>query len=305
MVAKVPQPPGFPPFRSTRTRGGADGPDVELQIETEDRRDPARRVHRSSVLANVAAFAAAGAALAVGAWFAPRALGDLAWWLWPVVGPLVLLAGGVFLLVVSALGGAVAASLRPTNWLARTGPRGLELNLRSYLNARPGDALPVLRLEPSEIRSIGRVGESWTEERPSEKRYRFRRWLELDLGDADTSELARVLDEERRRTPAETSFAGIRSRTKHHHEPVRLEAPGRLWVEWRKGLFADLERTVPVVPPRRLDRDQDEAGVGAEERARRLWGRGSRVVAVELLVEALGLSREEAKRRLEGERPAA
>ena len=120
----------------------------------------------------------------------------------------------------------------PTNRLVLFGEGELFVVLRSFLNQSGGDRDGcVLHLQSDEIRAYALRRESAARPFESERAGARRSFVELDLGDLPTHDVARALDREARRTGPERHLGFLKFRTHHSHRPVQLVAPGRLWIE--------------------------------------------------------------------------
>jgi hypothetical protein len=214
---------------------------------------------------------------------------------WVVIGPIALISGLVLLVVASALAGAFRAGLRPTNWFARLGVENLHLQLRSYRNAHfESEAPTVLELPYRSIQSMRRVVETRRETRDNRVRIVSKSFIELCVGQTDTEPLAAALRAERSlEAPAQKALIGS-TRTKHHHYPVTVVAPGRIRIEWRSALFNALKAHVPAEPDERLDFDAGYPIADAEARALELDRRGERFSAVRIVMEHLDVDAREA-----------
>lgn len=276
---------------------------MQLTTETPDLEAGAQHVARASfvppLLATLGGFGfVAGGAVAL--W---RLAGEVPGVLWVVLGPLALVTGPLMLLVAFAFLDTFRSSLRATNWLACVRVDGVFLNLRSYRNGHfEGDDPTVCFLDFGELASVGRVVEVRTEahrDRPLEVRTV---WIELACRSAAaTEELEIACFLERTREAPTTERLGVRSRTKHHHVPVYVPAPGRVRVEWDRKLFDALARELEVVPERRVDLDAAFEPLAVEARARELLCRGQRMGAARVLREA-GWEHDLVKAWIEGER---
>lgn len=215
-------------------------------MEEEPRRDPASRTFRAHVLGNLLALVAFCGAFAGSMSLLGRAALELPWFAGLAVVPLGLVLGAMLVVVVYSLYRSFACSLQPTNWFARLDAAGLELNLRSLGDARPGAELPVVRLALDRVRSMRRVTETWSEARSDGLMRYKRRWIELELVGVDVASLDRAIEEEHARRPRDVGLLGVVARTKHHRDPVVVTDCGRVRVEWSGPLFRDLKRSVRV-----------------------------------------------------------
>ncbi|MHC4375661.1 MAG: hypothetical protein ACYS26_03580 [Planctomycetota bacterium] len=216
--------------------------------------------------------------------------------LWLVVGPMLALTGGLFLLISAALFSAFLASLRSTNWLAALEQSRLHLNLRSYRNGHFGRELPtVLVLEASEIESVARHTELRTRAGSDGPERTRKRWIELRLANVDTDAIAAACRAERCAPAPTRRFAGVESSTKHHHVTVCVPGAGRVWVEDLRGLHAGLLERFSAGEDGRTDLDETLADASLEERALTFLARGERLDAFRLVREELELSEREAK----------
>jgi hypothetical protein len=216
--------------------------------------------------------------------------------LWIVVLPIALVGGLLLGIVAASMGGAFRASLRPTNWFARLGREAVQLHLRSYRNAHfDGDAPTILELPYAEVGSVAKVVETRTERREDGDVTRRVAYVELRLRHDDTAALESALRAERHRVaPLERGLVGS-SRTKHHHYPVTVEAPGRVRVEWSRALLEALAQRLPLDPEERVDLDERYPVDDPESRALAFARRGERVAAVRVLTAHLQMDPAEAR----------
>jgi hypothetical protein len=131
-----------------------------------------------------------------------------------------------------------------------------------------------------------------------------RSWLELELcAGADTRALERLLTHERERPAPESSFLGVRSRTRFGHVPVFVARPGVVRVEWLGArVLRALERHLAIGEPRRHDLALGPDGASPADldaRLRQLCLRGQRIGAVALARRELGLSLAAARAHVE------
>ncbi|HEX2932210.1 MAG TPA: hypothetical protein VHV54_20960 [Candidatus Binatia bacterium] len=141
-------------------------------------------------------------------------------------------AGFLFLLIFQKL---ITARFRPTNWLVRMTDHGLYIKFRSYLNHHfPEQDPTVLFLPYSELCSARLVKER--QEVPdlgdgrNSPMTKTRRLLVLELA-RESTELAAVLDNERKRVFSKMNQGGG-AKSRYHHLPVRLASPNLLTIEW-------------------------------------------------------------------------
>lgn len=219
---------------------------MEFFTEEGGRRSTAKRTFRTHIVGNLLALVVFGSAFVGGIMLLARASDRLPGLSSVVVVPVGLVLGAIVVLAGSTMAGSLFASLQPTNWLARLGPESLELNLRSWRYARPGDEARVVRIPLRNAVAMRRVKETWTETRGDRLRRFKRQWIELDLSGVDTAPLARAVDEERDDQPRATTLLGFCTKTRHHHDTVVVPRQGRLWIEWSGGLYRDLKSDVPV-----------------------------------------------------------
>ncbi len=221
--------------------------------------------------------------------------------LWLVVGPVALISGALMALVSSTTLRSFRDGLRASNWLARVGPHGLHLNLRSYRNAEGAAAGPtVVLLSFGEIARMARLIEWRVEAARDGGRVKRRgSYLALDLAGVDTTALSAAVEAERRReAPARKGFVSTSS-TKHHHVPVLCPTPETIRVDWHRGLYRALAKRVAVAPRRVANLDDTLAGLPLEERVAALVRRGERFSAIRLLRTERGLSETGARRWLD------
>lgn len=153
-------------------------------------------------------------------------------WSAALILPPALVAGLILWLALEVTLGLYLAARAPTNQLVLFGEAELHIVLRSFLNRSGGDRDGcVLHLRSDEIRAYTLRRESAARPFESERAGERRSFVELDLGDLPTHDVARALDREARRTGPERRLGFLKFRTHHPHRPVQLVAPGRLWIE--------------------------------------------------------------------------
>ncbi|MEM7246955.1 MAG: hypothetical protein AAF533_16520 [Acidobacteriota bacterium] len=156
-------------------------------------------------------------------------------------------------------------TLRTENWLIRVGREGLLVRLRSYRDLHLPEPHPTLLfIDRDEIVSVrGHVERYYRprNEGSSETVVKVSSFLEIVLRDADSSELKRVLEQERKLPAA----GGPTVRARSKHRPVSLPEPDVIRFVWRgasgnitPGLskaLSILREHYPVAGERRSDSD--------------------------------------------------
>ncbi|NOT30489.1 MAG: hypothetical protein HOP15_08590 [Planctomycetes bacterium] len=280
---------------------------MELLREDQVRPELGERVFRHGVFGPFVLWCFLAAPLAVG--FVLRAeltrgAGALPWFVWLLLGPVVLLGGLLYSLCLVASAQVVSRALRPTNWLLRVSAKGLVLKLRSFQNAHfPTDGPTVARIPWSELAAARRVRES-VEHDLVRRGQTVTSWLELELSHAqDSEELARVLAHERERPAPQSSFLGIKSRTRFGHVPVFVARPGVVRVDWLgRGVLRALAAHVTLGQTQKLDlavAPDGKTPLELDTRLRELWRRGERIGAMSLARRELGLSLTDAREHVE------
>ena len=269
---------------------------MRLSTDPPDLNPNRGRVFRHSPLADLLATVVAFGALAGGGYALARMWGELPWFLWAVIGPLVLLGGSLLLLVAFSMLDAFRSSLKPTNWLAFVVSDGVFLNLRSYRNGHfTGDDPTVVFLEFREVQSVGRVAEKRTETHDHKNRTSIAKMIELRTSGIDTRPIADACRAERNHPAPTRRLLGVTSRTKHHHVPVFVPERGVVRVEWHGGLYRALARHVDEAEPRGVDLDAELGSLPPEERGAQLVLRGRRLAAARIARDELGLDSREAR----------
>lgn len=280
---------------------------MELLREDQVRPESDERIFRHGVFGPFVLWCFLAAPLAVG--FVLRAelargAAALPWFVWLLLGPVVLLGGLLYLLCLVASAQVVSRAMRPTNWLLRISAHGLVLKLRSFQNAHfPADGPTVARIPWSELAGARRVRER-AEHDLVRRGQTVKSWLELELRSADATEsLARVLANERERPAPESSFLGIKSRARFGHVPVFVARPGVIRVEWLgQGVLRALAAHVALGETQKLDLAVAPDGatpLDLDARLRELWRRGERIAAMSLARRELGLSLTDAREHVE------
>ncbi len=152
---------------------------------------------------------------------------------------------GIIGLIVSLVGavgglaffGCFLAALKPSNWVLRAGPHGLDVKLRNFADHRlpRGDAI-VLRIPKREVRwirahderarHVGRSGDTVSHEDDTLVRQQY---LEIGLHDDDLIAVQARLDDERRLW-LPTTIKGITQKAKG--APVSIRRDGNLRLDW-------------------------------------------------------------------------
>jgi hypothetical protein len=227
-------------------------------------------------------------ALLVGAVFLARHAGA-PWFVWGGCA----VAAGLFvpILIRDAL-----AKFRSTNWVLRTHPDGLWINLRSFQKRPAAEAATVVQVTYEEIDRAHRHIDTWTTPTPKGGSSHWKlESLDLHLASDDTRDLALALAEER------ASGTGA-------SPPVTIPSPGVLRIAWRgHGLnhdvvpaldrvLAEMSQRVTVTDTTRTDRPHwyrlSEAELDEQIELLVRWG--DQVGASKLLMRRRGYSATEA-----------
>lgn len=302
-------PPGSSPGSgkifpgSSRSFAALDAVPVELQSVDLIQREPGERVFRHGVIGPMVMWALfvlpVPLAVHLRAELA-QAARSVPWPAWFVIVPMALVCGGLWLLVVQAVGQVAYRAMLPSNWLLRVSPAGLVVNLRSYQNAHfPYDGPTVARFPWAELRGARKVVERSSRRGPGGRTTLERKsWLELELAGVETAALERLIAAERARKGPERTFLGMRGSSRSNHVPVFVDRPGVLRLDWvGRGALHALGDHLELGERRTLDLDQQPGDV--ETRLRTLLTRGNRMAAHELARNELGLSLTQARKRLE------
>ncbi len=149
---------------------------------------------------------------------------------------------GLIVSLVGAVGGlaffgSFLAALKPSNWVLRAGPHGLDVKLRNFADHRlpRGDAI-VLRIPKREVRwirahdekarHVGRSGDTVGHEDDTLVRQGY---LEIQLHDDDLSAVKATLSNERRLW-VPTPIKGVTQKGKG--APVSVRSNGILRIDW-------------------------------------------------------------------------
>jgi hypothetical protein len=153
--------------------------------------------------------------------------------------------------------GMFSAALRPTNWLLKTGPDGLYLKFRSYLNYHFPDTTPYIAfIRFAEIAHVRAVTQRQRlPARNGDTTPGIIRFLDIRLNHGQTAEFQRALAEERRHFIAKW---GGRIRTRHRDYPVAVPEPGLVRIAWNvppraERAAAELAPWTTVRPPEELE----------------------------------------------------
>ena len=228
---------------------------------------------------------------------------------------------GLIVSLVGAVGGlaffgSVLAALKPSNWVLRAGPHGLDVKLRNFADHRlpRGDAI-VLRIPKREVRwirahdekarHVGRSGDTASHEDDTLVRQGY---LEIQLHDDNLSAVQATLSNERRRW-VPTPIKGVTQKGKG--APVGIRSNGILRIDWhtrgtrlRPKLAAALAHlakdygTAPTLETEQaqaktLDREAQEA------RLLDMVQQGNVIDAVIVAKDLYGFSTSDAKRYIE------
>ena len=270
-----------------------------------DRRELVFRHHRVGPLVLAAVLAAPTAALAA---LRGVQLEGPPWYVWLGLGPVLALAGLVWLLGLWTAVQVAWRACSPANWYARISGPAVYVNLRSYQNAHfPDDAPTVARIEFAEIAGARRVRERWTEAGSNGESDTActRRWIEFELRGADTAALAAAALHERERPGPEGRLLGVRGSTRYQHVTVLVTESGRVrLLDLGRGLRRALGERVRFAADRELDLDRAGGG-GLDERLRALIARGNTLAATRLVHSEMKVPLGEAKRFVDELRRAA
>ncbi len=182
---------------------------------------------------------------------APR-LADAPWALY-LIGPPAVIVFAIVWLGLEAVLEHVRAAGRTSNCVAAFSDRGLFLGLRSYLNHHFPDDGPAFVFVPREsIRSWRPVRESAARPFESERAGARRAWIELELADVDTHDLAARLAAEATRDGPPRGLLGLTWYPRHRHAPVEVPRHSVVRVE---RVDAALERELDALGVVRADGD--------------------------------------------------
>jgi len=221
------------------------------------------------------------------------------WFVWLLAGPITVVVGAVVLLMASVFLFAWLRCFRSTNWIMIVARSGVYLNLRSYLNADESTEDPTVAFVPfSEIDSVRKVRESWTQRRLDESEFQIRCYLEIDCT-ADTAVVAQAVGTERSRVPPQRSLLGVKMRTKSNDVPVFVPDAGTVRVQWKRGMLGALEGLTHVEEMRKDDISGALTTATTEQRCLALLQRGEKIAAVESARQGYGVDLAEARRRVE------
>jgi hypothetical protein len=205
----------------------------------------------------------------------------------------------------------LAAQFRATNWLLRIGTDAVWINLRSYRDREfVPDASSIVRLDYTEIASVGRHTESYTTpSKPASNASTVWRdkFLEIELTHDQTEELKAVLNN-LRFPPAPAQPHSGQMRARGCVSPVWFVNPSLLRIAWTSGhgpviaprlarALSQLETCVRVAPPTKRERPNwlELTPEEATDLARELVHvHGATFAATDLLARACGISRAEA-----------
>lgn len=211
----------------------------------------------------------------------------------------------VLLLGLLFLSRYITARFRATNWLARTGPVGLYIKFRSYLNYPLSDADEIIVFIPySELRSARLLREHMrSRDAQGHIAARTVRLVELDLA-VDVTPLAKAVNTERLRpAPGEKHWYGTTS-TLFNDYPVRVAPPSFVQVQWSvtpgwKAFLAALEPFAQIAAPISLSEDFTNLSALSreeqEQHLRALDARGETVMAIYTARRLYGYDLTEAK----------
>ena len=210
----------------------------------------------------------------------------------------------------------VLAALKPSNWVLRAGPHGLDVKLRNFADHRlpRGDAI-VLRIPKREVRwirahdekarHVGRSGDTASHEDDTLVRQGY---LEIQLHDDNLSAVQATLSNERRRW-VPTPIKGVTQKGKG--APVGIRSNGILRIDWHtKGTrlrpklaaaLAHLAKDYGTAPT--LESEQAQAKTldreAQEARLLDMVQQGNVIDAVIVAKDLYGFSTSDAKRYIE------
>ncbi len=168
-------------------------------------------------------------AVALGGLAAPFLVPEQKFWIAAIGGGWLAAWFGLFALLLRL---RLRRARAPGGWVLRAGPEGLQVNLRSFLNAGFDPADPTVLVVPRRrvrwLRPVTLDAASSHTNEAGIHRFKERRWL-LDIAlDADTAPVAEALRlESGRRTK------GRISRGRHLHHTVEVTPDGLVRVIWR------------------------------------------------------------------------
>lgn len=266
------------------------------QVESE----PGERIFRHGRLGPLVLFGIFGAPLCVALFVAGVMLsssGSVPWYAWLVLGPVLLVLGLIFLVVIFTLAQAAWRSFLPSNWVMRVSPAGLVLNLRSFQNSHfPQDGPTVVRFPWPEV-ACAREARDVTRQKSSDESHWQTRWLQIELVRTDTNALEALIRAERERRGPRTKRLGITSSGRSNHVPVFVASPGVLRTDWLgRGMLRALEKHVSLAERQDFGGVDLQPDVGA--RLAELVRRGDTFAAIALARRGLGLSLSEAHQRV-------
>ena len=224
-----------------------------MELRTEPIQDPIRRSYGHSRLSPLVAVAVYAAVVAGGVWFLSYATDGFTGW---GQGGLTFIAALFLAVVMYYLPDAVrlvTSTYSSSNWVLKLADDALYLNPRSFQDPSPAPGSVVaVRIGFDEVQSVRRVAIATLVD-VEEIDHEFdhlkdkRRFLELELRDADTTALARWLQSELDRAPR------VRRLGYHlfRHQPLRVTGPRALLFEEQAGMLAALEQRLHVGAPTR------------------------------------------------------
>lgn len=216
------------------------------------------------------------------------------WWVWLLAGPVFLMAGLLWLVVVMAMSTACVASFRTSNWLMKVTRAGVYVKFRSYLNYHfPEDGPTVVYLCFGELNSARKTYEAVNKpDSEGVMRRTVTRYLDLLLKFSDTEGLNKVIAAETARIPPKGRFSSSR----FHHVPVRVAEPGVLRVNWRgRKMLETLRPFITIDPPKRTGLGYNLDKENLNERIAALLERGEVLAATKMARDGYQISLKDAR----------
>jgi hypothetical protein len=213
------------------------------------------------------------------------------------------------LLLVPLLIGDVLLRLRRTNWTLWAPPGKLLVNLRSYQDRSPPDALSVVELADHEVVEMRRHEDRYTVPQGRGRRTSYKLVsLEIVLSTADAGTLAGLIADRRTAKQPWRNLAGIRSRSNLTLYNVSLPEAEVLRIAWTGGrnhaispgvnrVLRELESRIHVGEPVISQDGTSELTKDAQidDRVLSLLQAGNKIDAIKILCEQRGYSLIEAK----------
>lgn len=227
------------------------------------------------------------------------------------------MCGLVALLVIPICLNEAVSALKKTNWLMCIQADGIWLNLRSFRNRKFAPALTSVHFPWNDLKSAA-AADGLTRISLGAANDTRVSYLEIQLADhVAESELRDAIAEETKRRSLPSKFAGVESRGRAQHVPVRLTDERRLQIAWRspmdsitpglgtvlQELSRELEIDVEPAPQGFVishspvdERDDVESETAApEEQVRMLITQGKTLQAIQLYRQQTGCGLKDAK----------